>query len=54
LIDRSRLRRTRRIPLGACKAYSVTTFVRDLKDHSVTPHIAIDGRLRKAGTRRRA
>jgi transposase len=53
LIDgRSRSRR-RRITLGADKAYDVTQFVHDLKDRSVTPHIAIDGHLSKTGKPRK-
>ncbi len=39
--------------MGADKAYDVTQFVHDLRDRSVTPHIAIDGRLSKAGKRRK-
>jgi hypothetical protein len=48
LIDECR-RSRRRITLGADKAYDVTQFVRDLRDRSVTPHIAIDGHVRKSG-----
>ena len=44
---------TRRITLGADKAYDVTQFVHDLRDRSVTPHIAIDGHLSKTGKRRK-
>jgi hypothetical protein len=39
----------RRITLGADKAYDVAAFVRALRDRAVTPHIAIDGNLRKSG-----
>ncbi|SFQ18410.1 Transposase [Bradyrhizobium sp. Ghvi] len=39
LID-SRVRTGRRITLGADKAYDVTQFVHDLRERSVTPHIA--------------
>jgi transposase len=46
LID-ARRRRRRRITLGADKAYDVEQFVHDLRDRSVTPHIAIDGHLSK-------
>jgi transposase len=53
LIDYWRGKRRRRITLGADKAYDVTTFVKDLKARSVTPHIAIDGRLSKAGRPRK-
>jgi hypothetical protein len=52
LIDQCR-RRGRRITLGADKAYDVTQFVHDLRDRSVTPHIAIDGHLSKTGKRRK-
>src|SRR5882762_3346438 len=52
LID-GRDRRGRRITLGADKAYDVTQFVHDLRDRSVTPHIAIDGHLSKTGTPRK-
>jgi hypothetical protein len=37
---------------GADKAYDVTQFVHDLRDRSVTPHIAIDGHLAQDGDRR--
>ncbi|MGH6884191.1 MAG: IS5 family transposase, partial [Hypericibacter sp.] len=53
LIDGRRRRRRRRITLGADKAYDVTQFVEDLRDRSVTPHIAIDGHLSKTGKRRK-
>lgn len=52
LID-GRGRSGRRITLGADKAYDVTQFVHDLRDRSVTPHIAIDGHLSKSGTPRK-
>jgi transposase len=52
LID-GRHRRRRRITLGADKAYDVTQFVHDLRDRSVTPHIAIDGHLSKTGKPRK-
>lgn len=52
LID-GRHRGRRRITLGADKAYDVTQFVHDLRDRSVTPHIAIDGHLSKTGKRRK-
>lgn len=45
--------RRRRITLGADKAYDVTQFVHELRDRSVTPHIAIDGHLSKTGKRRK-
>jgi uncharacterized protein YegJ (DUF2314 family) len=34
---------TKRITLRADKAYDVMQFVHNLRDRSVTPHIAIDG-----------
>ena len=43
----------RRITLGADKAHDVTQFVHDLRERSVTPHIAIDGHLSKAGIPRK-
>ena len=46
-------RRGRRITLGADKAYDVEQFVHDLRNRSVTPHIAIDGHLSKTGTPRK-
>jgi transposase len=52
LID-GRGRGRRRITLGADKAYDVTQFVHDLRDRSVTPHIAIDGHLSKTGKPRK-
>jgi transposase len=52
LID-GRGRRRRRITLGADKAYDVTQFVHDLRDRLVTPHIAIDGHVRKTGIPRK-
>src|SRR6516165_2390251 len=51
MIDRRRC--AKRITLGADKAYDVTQFVHDLRDRSVTPHIAIDGHLSKTGKRRK-
>jgi transposase len=53
LIDGRRRTRKRRITLGADKAYDVTQFVQDLRDRSVTPHIAIDGHLSTTGKRRK-
>jgi transposase len=52
LIDGRRHRR-RRITLGADKAYDVAQFVHDLRERSVTPHIAIDGHLSKTGKPRK-
>jgi len=51
LLDRRRT--SRRITLGADKAYDVVQFVHDLRGRSVTPHIAIDGHITKTGKRRR-
>jgi hypothetical protein len=51
MIDRRRC--AKRITLGADKAYDVMQFVHDLRDRSVTPHIAIDGHLSKTGKRRK-
>jgi transposase len=39
----------RRITLGADKAYDVRQFITDLRARLVTPHIAIDGHMRKSG-----
>ena len=52
LID-GRNRKGHRITLGADKAYDVMQFVYDLRDRSVTPHIAINGHLSKTGTPRK-
>ena len=43
----------RRITPGADKAYDVAAFVDALRDHGVTPHIAVDGRVSKLGTPRK-
>lgn len=43
----------RRITLGADKAYDVADFIGELRDRKVTPHIAIDGRISKAGVQRK-
>jgi len=48
LIDAHRPGR-RRITLGADKAYDVAGFVQALRDRAVTPHIAVDGTVRKSG-----
>jgi len=42
----------RRVTLGADKAYDVRQFVEDLRERSVTPHIAINGHLSKTGKAR--
>jgi transposase len=52
MIDRHRIRRRRRITLGADKAYDVAAFVHALRSRSVSPHIAIDGHLSTTGKRR--
>ena len=39
----------RRITPGADKAYDVAAFVDALRDRTVTPHIAVDGHVRKTG-----
>lgn len=44
-----RRRKRRRITLGADKAYDVRQFVADLRARRVTPHIAVDGHVRKGG-----
>ena len=44
-----RRRKKRRITLGADKAYDVAGFVDALREGAVTPHIAIDGHVRKTG-----
>ena len=53
LIDSGPGRSGRRITLGADKAYDVMQFVKDLRARTVTPHIAIDGHVRKTGRPRR-
>ena len=44
---------TRRVTLGADKAYDVTDFIGALRERNVTPHIAVDGHLTKTGKRRK-
>ncbi len=39
----------RRITLGADKAYDVRQFIHDLRARRITPHVAIDGHVRKNG-----
>ncbi len=53
LIDRHLGRSNRRVTLGADKAYDVTSFIGQLRERSVTPHIAIDGHLSKTGKPRK-
>lgn len=38
-----------RVTLGADKAYDVRQFIGDLRARQVTPHVAIDGHVRKSG-----
>ena len=52
LVDRRRPGR-RRITLGGDKAYDVSGFVEALRERAVTPHIAIDGHVRKSGKPRK-
>jgi len=52
LTDRTR-RSSRRITLGADKAYDVADFVAALRRRSVSPHIAIDGHVRVTGKPRK-
>ncbi len=54
LIDGRRGARGRRVTLGADKAYDVTEFVGDLRDRSVTPHIARNDHVTKTGKRRKS
>lgn len=44
---------TRRVTLGADKAYDVTDFIAALRERKVTPHITVDGHLTKTGKRRK-
>src|SRR5579883_800676 len=46
-------RSRRRITLGGDKAYDVFAFVKALKARTVTPHIAIDGNIRRGGIPRK-
>ncbi len=43
----------RRITLGADKAFDVSSFVAALRGRRVTPHIAVDGHVRKSGKPRK-
>jgi len=52
LVDQARSS-SRRITLGADKAYDVAAFVAALRVRSVTPHIAIDGHVRVTGKPRK-
>lgn len=53
MLDGHRPGRSRRITVGADKAYDVSAFVGDLRARHVTAHIAIDGHLTKTGKRRK-
>ena len=44
---------SRRITLGADKAYDATEFIEALRERQVTPHIAIDGHVTKTGKMRK-
>jgi len=44
---------TRRITLGADKAYDVTGFIGDLRQRKVTPHIVVNGAVSKRGKPRK-
>ena len=48
MLDRRKVK-SRRITLGADKAYDVQAFVGDLRTRKVTPHIAINGSVSKTG-----
>ena len=48
MLDR-RKARSRRVTLGADKAYDVRAFIEDLRARKVTPHITIDGNVRVSG-----
>jgi transposase len=51
LVDRHP--RSGRVSLGADKAYDVEAFVEALREREVTPHIAINGNIRKSGRPRK-
>ena len=51
LVDRHRP--PGRVTLGGDKGYDVAAFVEALREREVTPHIAIDGNIRKSGTPRK-
>jgi hypothetical protein len=42
-----------RVTLGADKAYDVSAFVQDLRERTVTPHVAVNGAVSKRGVVRR-
>ena len=51
MLDRRR-RRAQRITLAGDKAFDVRSFIEDLRQRAVTPHIAIDGNVREGDRRR--
>jgi transposase len=51
--SRHTIRRRGRITLGGDKGYDASAFVVSLRDHDVTPHIAIDDRVSKYGVVRK-
>jgi transposase len=52
LLDRRPGGAGRRVTLGADKAYDVKAFVSELRQRSITPHVARDDHLTKTGRRR--
>jgi transposase len=52
LVDR--LKRRRRITLGADKGYDAASFIAALRERKITPHVAVDRRVSKTGTPRRS
>ncbi len=48
MLDRRKVR-SRRVTLGADKAYDVRAFIEDLRARKVTPHVTIDGNVRVKG-----
>lgn len=52
LIERHRSGQ-RRITVGGDKGFDVASFIDELRDRNVTPHIAIDGHIRVSGTPRK-
>ena len=49
-----RLKRRRRITLGADKGYDAASFIAALRERKITPHVAVDRRVSKTGTPRRS
>ncbi len=54
MLDRHSPGSTRRLTLGADKGYDATSFVSDLRQMAVTPHIARNDAITKTGKRRRS